>query len=199
MNNPVNPEAGDVPFPTDANEIALAEQAAKLIWRACFYFEHRYAARGRRFGASDAGYLVVIASHSAPIFHDQVDWLARVLAARGMPSCLLELQLRILARCGYRQNWSGAAMAEAGALQLLDIRRKWVSEARELHIQSICVQARVYPVHRWNSGLGLLIASAIADEAGGVAPSTAPLFGWLLEQAPSNGALAAVLGEARRG
>lgn len=80
-------------------------------------------------------------------------------------------------------------------MQLLNFRRQWMSEAQESRILAICAQARVYPADRWNAGLGLLIASAFADEAGGMAPSTLPLFGWLREQAPSKAGVSAVIDE----
>ena len=197
MKNPVNPEAGDVPFPTDVREIELAEYSARIIWRACPYFQLRYAERGRRFGASDVGYLIVIASSPESVFFDQIDWLARVLAGRGMPSCLLELQLRILAKGGAQRNWPGTEKALAGADRLLAERRRWLSDAQEKKIIAMCEESSVFESRNWNIGLGMLLACAVADNDAGITSSTEPLFGWLLSQQTTSGSMADIVSQVR--
>lgn len=108
VSNPFNPEAGSTAAPASAREREWVERSAAVIWRAFPYFAWRYAARGRAFGRSDAGYLVTLLAQNEATSRAQVYWLAGVLAPRGMPSLLLEYQLESLGRIGRREELPGA-------------------------------------------------------------------------------------------
>jgi len=179
MSHPTNIEAGNIPYPTDIREIALTERSVEVLWRAFPYLQRRYGQRGRRFGSSDVGYLVVCAGLPSTAFLDQVIWLGGILASRGMPSWLLECQLRHLAACGRRRHWAGANRAAEGAETLADRRRAVLSEAQFRAAGRTFRDARPDLPPRLAEGTGRLLASAVADTLSGLAPSAEPFLGWL--------------------
>ncbi len=89
----VNAEAGHHAVSTRAAPLRAAVRAAHATWQAFDYYEARYGGRGARFAGSDSAWLVSLAPLEADQAVAQVQWLARVLAARGMPSWLLERHL----------------------------------------------------------------------------------------------------------
>lgn len=179
MTNPFNPDAGDVPAPSDSVEVELAMHSARVLWRAVPYFAARYAERGARFGKSDVGWLVVIAHRSEQVHTEQVLWLAGLLAARGMPSWLLELQLGHLARAGRRVGWTGAAVTQHGADVLANKRRVVLDDALLESAGDVFAKAVGAVGRRVARGTGKLIASAHADVGIGLCRSTDPLLSWL--------------------
>ena len=181
--NPLNPEAGATPAPTDPAVLRIVECAARVIWRAFPYFAWRFDGRGRAFGRSDAGYLTTLAELPPNMRDAQVLWLARVLSGRGMPSLLLEVQLELLARVGRRSGWGGAsAMSEATA-HLRAQRQRVLSDAQVRACDRLFL-ARAAPLpHR--RGIGALIAAEVADQRLGYVAADATL-GWLLTHGPDH-------------
>jgi hypothetical protein len=174
--NPLNPEAGDTPAPTDPREMAIARRAAALVWRAVPYFAFRYGERGRAFGLSDGAWLVTLARlpRAARITH--VEWLAGLLSPRGMPSWLLEIQLRAIARVGARSGWSGAEALADGARHLETRRRSVLSEESfQLAGQRF---SEFVGRSRLANGTGKMVASAEVDVALGFSPSSASFTEW---------------------
>ena len=92
----LNPEAGDHPVPQNPEIIQAALRAGRRCRDEFSYYERRYGERGRRFTESDAAWLAVLADQPAPVVAAQVQWLGRVLSARGMPFLLMERQLELL-------------------------------------------------------------------------------------------------------
>lgn len=92
----LNPEAGRHPIPSDPREVGAATLAGRVSWDEYPYFELRYGERGRRFTKSDGAWLATLCDLPLPQLYDQIEWLTRVLAARGMPSFLMERHLRNL-------------------------------------------------------------------------------------------------------
>jgi hypothetical protein len=178
------PDAGETPAPSDPVDIAIAEQSARVIWRAFPYFAWRYGERGARFGRSDAGYLLTLADVAEDFALSQIDWLAKLLAARGMPSILLEHQLEHLARLTSRQQRPSeprlrllAAHLHRGRLAVLD-----------LHVLSHCEQ-RCRADARGEirrHGVGRLIASAVADGARGLGAHDQALIRWFSDTDPDD-------------
>jgi hypothetical protein len=177
--NPFNPEGGDIPAPSDPLEIEVARRAAAVIWRAIPYFELRYGERGRRFGLSDGAWLVTLAQLPEPVRRTQVDWLTRVLAPRGMPSWLVEVQLEVTARVGRTLGWSGADAMREAAASLARARRERLSEAAFAEADARFA-GRAGP-SRLAAGTGRLIAAALIDVAQGLCPSAAPVTEWLAD------------------
>jgi hypothetical protein len=204
MPNPLNSAAGSVPVPTDPREVAAAVRASDVIWRAFPYFELRYGARGKRFGYSDCAYFLTLLGYDQGTINRQVEWTAGVLAQRGMPSLLLELQLRVLGRI-LRREFLGGDRGEPllrAADALRDARRERLEDA-EIAALSREFAARVgFPKHRLAIGMGTLLAAAVADELGGMRRAAASIEEWAADPAvfPSNwiDAVRATLAAARQ-
>jgi hypothetical protein len=175
--NVLNREAGDTPSPSDPREIAIARRAAALMWRAVPYYAFRYGERGRAFGLSDGAWLVTLAALPRDARNAQVEWLATVLAPRGMPSWLMELQLRATARIGARRGWSSAEALSDAARHLGNRRRSVLSEESfERAGQRFCEIAGASS--RLANGTGKMVASAEVDVALGFSPSSASFTEW---------------------
>jgi hypothetical protein len=181
--NPFNSEAGMMPFPIDPLEVAVTEAAAKLMWRACPYFEWRYGERGRKFGRSDAGFIVMLAQLPVPTIERQLDWLVRLLAPRGMPGVLMEVQLRILERVGRKAQWTARAPLTLVAQRRSQARASVLSDA-VLHECEMSFRAATQGLpHAF--GTGHVIAGVVADAAMGISNQEDALLRWLLEHGPS--------------
>jgi len=185
MPNPLNSAAGSVPVPTDPREVAAAIRASDVIWRAFPYFELRYGPRGKRFGYSDCAYFLTLLGYAQETVNRQVEWTAGVLAQRGMPSLLLELQLRVLGRI-LRREFLGGDRGEPlirAADALRDARREKLSDA-EIAALGQEFAARVgFPRHRLAIGMGTLLAAAVADELGGMRRAAASIEEWAADPA----------------
>jgi hypothetical protein len=135
----------------------------------------------------------------------QVRWLARVLAGRGMPSLLLQAQLEILVaelvasfperKCDFEKLLPGAA--HLGAL-----RRKHLSD-EQLKALGLAFDQAVGA--HWRARLpdtGILLACAVADELEGSPGAVSSLQAWLTDAArfpaPWIEAVAATLALARQ-
>ena len=92
----INPEAGNHPVPNNLDEIEAALRAGVRCCNEFPYFNLRYQARGKRFTDSDAAWLATLYDLDDNASLAQVKWLAKVLAARGMPSITLIRQLKLL-------------------------------------------------------------------------------------------------------
>src|SRR3954469_7054192 len=92
----VNPHSGGYEITTDTTLLRAAVRAAQRSIDAMPYYGARYGERGSRFATTDSAWLVSLARLGEDRAVNQVEWLARVLAARGMPSWLLETHLDAL-------------------------------------------------------------------------------------------------------
>jgi len=174
--NPFNPEAGDTPAPTNPRELEIARRAGALVWRAVPYFGLRYGERGRSFGLSDAAWLVTLAAASRDERIAQIEWLAGFLSPRGMPSWLVEIQLRATARIGTRSRWSGAEAFRDAARHLEGRRRSVLSEESfQLAGHRFC---EIAGRSRVADGTGKMVASAEIDVALGFSSSSASFTDW---------------------
>jgi len=178
----LNPEAGRHAIPKDPREIGAAAWAGRQSWLEFPYFEARYGERGRRFTLSDGAWLVTLCELPADQVDSQVAWLVRVLAARGMPSVLMERHLELLheqlvadapADPGRYAPLRGAAerLAAARRSRLSDARVDALAQRFEAQVAALDGAAipRVAP----------LVASAVVDEALGRAGAVRSLVGWL--------------------
>lgn len=93
----INPDAGQHPVPVDAKEAEAAVKAGDKCWARFPYYQHRFGERGLRFARSDAAWLAALVPYEPAQVMQQVRWLGRVLAGRGMPTILLQIQLEMLA------------------------------------------------------------------------------------------------------
>jgi hypothetical protein len=193
--NPFNPEAGETPAPDDPVDLAFAELSAKVIWRAFPYFAWRYGERGARFGRSDAGYLVTLADVTEDLAITQIDWLAKLLAARGMPSVLLEYQLEHLARLASRQQRPSEPRLRSLAAHLRRRRSTVMPVQVVLECERLCRAAAAGQPRR--HGVGRLIAFAVADGALGFGAHDQALVRWFSDTDPDDLAWARACAAAR--
>ncbi len=176
----VNADAGHHAVVAEAPVLRAAVRAAHATWAANPYYEARYGARGARFASSDSAWLAGLVPLRAEEAISQTEWLARLLAARGMPSWLLERHLDDLAqelRDSLGEAGAGALPAAAASLRA---RRDEVAGDDLLAQADRWVAAEVgddAPVAR----TGALLAAAHADVRSGLVPDDASLVDWLTD------------------
>ena len=180
----LNPEAGDHAVTADPVELAAAERAIRRSYARFPYYGRRYAARGRRFSASDSGWLVTLCDLPPAQAPAQVLWLAGVLASRGMPRWLLECHLLdlheelVAARPGRQARY---APLRACAEVLAERRRRHLSDDdlaqldAEFEARVPADEARRLP------HTGAMLGAATTDEREGVDGAVASLAYWLVD------------------
>lgn len=193
----VNADAGGYEITTDATLLRAAVRAAQRSIDAMPYYGARYGARGSRFATTDSAWLVSLAWLDDASAIRQVQWLARVLASRGMPSWLLEIHLDELVRevatvAGFEAV--GALPATAAALasarrahvgdELMDAADAWAAEAL----------GDALPVPR----AGALMAAAVGDVRSGLTRDDTSLVDWLTHGERVSDAVATALHEVHR-
>lgn len=181
----LNPEAGSHPIPSDPREIEAAIRAGQECLKHVPYFEARYGERGRRFASSDGAWLVTLSELEQAQTHEQVLWLGRVLASRGMPRLTLEVHLRMLFEELCRavpERSSQYARLNVASRELGSIRRQHIDEAS---FQALCDQfeAALAPHSRHLAKIGPLLVSAVADEKAGLKGGVDSLRDWLTDNA----------------
>jgi hypothetical protein len=180
----LNPAAGDHRVTSDPRELAAARAAGERTLAAYPYFTWRYGESGRAFAASDGAWIATLASEAEDRVAEQVFWLGRVLASRGMPRVLLEVHLRTLSR-----ELRRAVPARARAYAKLDRAAEALAAARRAHLDdaALAAIARRFDAEvgaQWASRLprtGALLASAAADERDGIANAVASLEPWFTD------------------
>ncbi|GAB3873386.1 hypothetical protein [Terrabacter terrigena] len=193
----VNADAGGHEITTDATLLRAAVRAAQRSIDAMPYYGARYGARGSRFATTDSAWLVSLAWLDEAGAVKQVQWLARVLAARGMPSWLLEIHLDELVR-------EVRSVADPAAVGALPAAAAALAAARRAHVDDELLDAADAwaddalgddrPVPR----AGALMAAAVADARSGVTRDDTALVGWLTDGERVSAAAAAALREVHR-
>lgn len=182
----LNPEAGSHAIPTDARELQAALRAGERSWQLFPYYEMRYGARGAQFTRSDSAWLVTLASYAQPAVDQQIGWLGRVLAARGMPRWMLEQHLGLLYAelvAAIPEQRAIYARLEQAAAALREQRCRSVSD-QMLEQYRAAFDRRAGS--EWRArlpGTGALLAAAVADERAGIAQAVPSLAGWLADPA----------------
>ena len=180
----LNPEAGRHPIPRDPREIGAAALAGRISWDEYPYFERRYGERGRRFTKSDGAWLVTLCDLEQRQLDSQVEWLARVLSARGMPSFLLERHLRNLhdqlveAKPARSSRYRGLVIA---ADRIAAERRARIDDSKFTDLSRAfdeCVRDLDLDLVPRS---GRLIAGAVVDEALGRPRAVESRLGWLAD------------------
>jgi hypothetical protein len=173
-----NADAGLHPLPIDAREIAAVLRAGVRCYEAHPYFSARYGVRGEAFTRSDGGYLATLADHSQIYVFDQVMWLARVLANRGMPRWLMEVHLEILS-----EELTSALPGRASNYSKLQLAAQMLRDERQTVIPQTNFNALVAQFDS-ASGAGLeaaggLLVAAVCDECCGLPEAVPSLQSWL--------------------
>ena len=180
----INPEAGNHPMPQDDREMEAALKASTRGWNAFGYYFERYGERGKRFSDSDICWLAMLSTLEPEIVRQQIDWLCRVLASRGMPTILMEYTLRFL-----HEELSRAVPEKQAAYQKLLDAAEHLKERREAIIPAEAVQSLK---EEWEKSLGgemarkdstavELLVSAVADETAGIEGSVTAVQSWLTD------------------
>jgi heme oxygenase len=180
----LNPEAGNFPIPTNPLEIQAAIAAGLKCWNEFSFYEKRYGERGKRFTSSDSVWLVTLHELSLELANNQVKWLAKYLANRGMPVITMEFQLK----CLYEElvklipeNEQKYKTLLLVSEQLKNERFKNIPEAIFEKSNSIftdfCIQLNVSDEPMKNTGK--LIASSISDSKNGMEESLQNFKTWL--------------------
>jgi heme oxygenase len=178
----INPEAGRHAVPDDERELRAALRAGDCCWERFPYFEERYGERGRRFARSDGAWLATLPRLEIAQVLRQAQWLGRLLAARGMPTLLLETQLEILAdelTAAIPEEAPQYEKLRAAAKDLRETRRLLLTESEGATLASE-FEAAVGPA--WNSRFphaGSLLVCAVADELGGARAAVTSLVPWM--------------------
>ena len=132
------------------------------------------------FGASDSAWLATLHCLPAAVQLEQVDWLARVLAQRAIPSYLLELQLTLLGRFGERVHWPGSAPTLTLSATLRARRLHALPDFSAYGLRfALSVGCQRGDAH----GAGLLVAAAAIDLASGLSDSAATVTDWFKDPA----------------
>jgi hypothetical protein len=182
--NELNPAAGAHAVPGDLREVEAALLAGEACWREIAYYGARYGERGRRFTGSDAAWLVTLARDDLAAAMKQIDWLARLLAARGMPRWLLERHLQQLERTlgerlpqrASRYATLGAAAAALRAERLAAIPDDRAEALIARFTQGLETERGITPREA-----ATLVVAAAADEACGVTHAARGLTRWLAD------------------
>ena len=161
----VNPEAGDHSFPCDPREYSCAMKSAVKAWGSWPYLASRFGERGLRFSKSDAAWLILLAHRPWTSAIMDIEWMASMLSARGIPSIILEEQLvSLYAETGMalEQQQYGQLLKLADHLKHLRKSVMEDSQAEAITVQYIsCLSdGAISPrVH-----FGKVLISALADD-----------------------------------
>lgn len=178
----INPQAGRHPVPADAREVQASLRAGDICWERFPYFEQRYGERGRRFARSDAAWQATLYQYPPAQILQQVRWLGRVLAGRGMPTLLLQVQLEILVQelttaIPERKNDYEKLLPAASALHTS--RRTHLTDEQ---VEKLADEFDRAAAPEWSTRLphtGVLLCAAVADELEGNENAVESLRAWL--------------------
>lgn len=180
----LNPEAGNHPMCHDPRELQAALRAGRMSWRRFPYYEARYGGRGLQFARSDSAWLVALAELHAATVNEQIAWLGRVLASRGMPQWLLELHLGVLYTelvAAVPERTEIYCSLLGAATMLREQRRKYLDDAA---LAELTAAFALQVGAEWEEKLpetGALLASAVADEAAGIMQAVPSIASWMTE------------------
>lgn len=175
-----NPDAGQHPLPEDPREIDAVLQATRRCYAEHPYFMARYGERGLAFTNSDGGWLVVLSTAWQSHVHEQVSWLCDLLAARGMPSWLMEVHLMLLHQA-LRERLPGQALRFARLRRAATrLRQQRCARMAQADFDAIAehFQAQAGPDL---ANAGRLIVAAVCDERGGRDQAVPSLLRWLAD------------------
>jgi hypothetical protein len=177
----LNHEAGSHPIPHDVREIQAALLAGEQSYRDWEYYYARYGERGVRFTRSDSAWLASVARHEKHTAQRQLDWLARLIAARGMPRLLFEghlehLHTELLRAAPEHATEYDALLQAAAALKAAraSLRTDFEEQAAGFKPRTVPPLAPLTAAEA-----GRLLLAALLDEEQGLAKAVESLVSWL--------------------
>jgi heme oxygenase len=182
----LNPSAGTHAIPDDPREIQAAIRAGEVTLKQIPYFEWRFGDRAKKFTHSDSAWLAAVTRLSDSAFAQQVDWLAQLLATRGMPQWILEEHLRNLYAELLRFCPENAAQYE----KIAKVAGKKRSE-REMTVvagdfSQLGEEFEDRVKDEWpkmSRNAGKILVAAVSDEALDIKNAVASVQGWMTNPA----------------
>ena len=184
--HPLNPDAGQMPMPTEPLELEAALRAGRVSLRLWPYYTFRYGERGARFTASDSAFLATLPSYPGAFVQKQIEWLGSTLSNRGMPTILLEQHLHVLSRQLQRLIPSRKAefqRLDASAVALRARREAVLSPRRTRGLVEVFPLEAGLPTTRLSLGTAWLLVAAVADERTGIVNAVSSIETFFLNEA----------------
>jgi hypothetical protein len=180
--HPSDPEARAAHRTTDEPRALLAvEASARAYARAFPYLQWRYGETGDGFTRSDNSHLMALAEHDPDEFEYQVRWTADLLSERGMPRWMLEINLELMSRAAARMLPERPDIAEhlrRGSQLLAAMRHRVMTELGFRRCAAGFADAAGLAPSRLWSGMGGLLAAAVADEHDGLRHAVTRVHEW---------------------
>lgn len=192
----LDPDAGRHPISCDARLLRAGVRAAHGSRARMPYYAARYGARGARRAISDAAWLVSLVGLLDAEGAAQVTWLAGLLAARGMPSWLLERQLEdLVAEVVLERGHDGAGCLPTAADVLRERRRAVLDDdvLADSDRRLDAVLGELTPVPH----AGALLAAGVADVRSGLVETDASLVDWLTDPVRADAEVVAAVEDLR--
>lgn len=190
----INPEAGVHHVVDDAGLLRAGTRAAHATLEANAYYRLRYGTRGLTWAVGDSSWLLGHMELSLAQALHQVLWLSRLLAARGMPSWLMEQHLGALVQQVEEAGYDPGALPEV-AQALREQRAPFVDDALLADAAGWVADAVEEPPA---PHAGWLIAAAEADVLTGLISSSSPVLDWFTDPARTSPVDAATLRDISR-
>lgn len=180
----LNPEAGKHNIPEDISEIHAALRAGNISWDANPYYAWRYGLRGKQYTRSDSAWLITLCDLDDDVVIDQIKWLGRILASRGMPQWLLATHLEHLVselikvrpeRISYYEK-----LTKAKKELHLAFEQFLPNEARFNLILDFEKQVGIEWSNRLKN-MGTILLSAICDEQSGIDRALTSIHPWVTD------------------
>ena len=105
----LNPVSGAHPVTQDVTELRAALDATDRCFLEHPYLGQRYGEYGRRFTDADGAWMAFLVSVDAATRRKRIDWLARLLSVRGMPTDVVRYHLESIVVELVRANPDDAA------------------------------------------------------------------------------------------
>ena len=148
------------------------------------YYQDRYGQRGWQFTMADSAWLAGLPQLGAQHTTQQIQWLRRLLASRGMPGWMLELHLRILHRRlqralpGRGEEWG---LLEGARRRLEQDRLAVMPDATVRQGEQEFARAVGAAEDRRAKGAARILLGAVADQRQGVRRAVASTLSWFTE------------------
>ncbi len=173
--NAINPEAGDHPVPISEDIAQIATEVGRHCHVSFGYLVRRFGSRGEAFARSDGAWLVTLGEIPPTRAEKQIDWLARLLSARGIPSLCLEFHLQALHQALLKAN----ALPRNDPDRLVRLARRVGRTRRTVVGDELWRDMINTPVPALDPLGAAIVSSAIIDQRSGLAPCADSISGWL--------------------
>jgi heme oxygenase len=181
----INPEAGKHNIPEDKLEIEAAFRAGVTTWEEFPYYAWRYGLRGKQYTRSDSVWLVTLCDLEEEVVIEQVHWLGRVLASRGMPQWLLTVHLKNLVyeleKVHPEKKHEYEKLGKASESLNAMFNRVFKENDRDTLIAEFENRVGEEWAHRLKN-IGALFISAVADERNGITKALSSIETWATDE-----------------